>query len=210
MNSPNAFTAFSMTSADAIRLAAGLTIARFIAAPVIGALLLLAPVSVDSALLARSAALGVFVAASLTDWADGWIARRFNASTPLGAAMDHAADKVLTTATLIALSATIWPAYLAAVALVLIARDMLVAGLREGMAMTGRALPVDATGKWKTALLMLGLIAGLLEGVLMSWPPSGVADAAMAACHLGLGGALILSLWSAAVYVRRAVRPDAA
>lgn len=199
-----------MTSAEAVRLAAALTSLRLVAAPVIAMLLLLGGGEGEAALSARLIALGVFIVAALSDLADGWIARRFNAVTPLGAALDHAADKVLTTATLFGLAMTIWPPYLAAAAIGLLLRDFLVAGLREGLALSGRALPVDATGKWKTGLLMTGLSAALLEAVLRAWPPSGIADAAWLLSHIGILGALVLALISAALYVRRALRPNAA
>jgi CDP-diacylglycerol--glycerol-3-phosphate 3-phosphatidyltransferase len=196
-----------MTRAEAVRLAGALTVSRLVAAPLIAGLLLLAAAMPGLADGARLGALILFVLAALSDLADGWVARTFEAQTALGAALDHAADKVLTSAALIALSATVWPAHLTAVAVVLILRDLLVAGLREGLAQSGRALPVDAVGKWKAGLLMAGLIAALIETALLALPPSGVADAAYLATHVCLVAALALSLWSAAGYVARAFSP---
>jgi CDP-diacylglycerol--glycerol-3-phosphate 3-phosphatidyltransferase len=199
-----------MTRDEAVRFAGALTMARLALAPVIAGLLLWASAAPEAADGARLAGLILFVLAAVTDLADGWVARRFGAQTALGAALDHAADKVLTSAVLIGLSATVWPVHLAAVAIVLILRDVLVAGLREGLAQSGRALPVDTLGKWKAAALMAGLFFALLETALLAWPPSGVADGAYLAAHGCLVIALGLSLWSAGGYVRRALRPDAA
>lgn len=198
--------AISMTRPEAVRIAGLLTAIRFAAAPAVAGLLLLAAALPGIATPTRAAALALFVVAALTDLADGFIARRFDGVTPLGAALDHAADKALTSATLIGLAATLFPPYLAAVAMLLIVRDIAVAGLREGLALSGKALPVDATGKWKTGLLMAGLTAALLEAALLAFPLSGVADAAYVLTHIGLLGALCLALWSAGLYVMRATQ----
>jgi CDP-diacylglycerol--glycerol-3-phosphate 3-phosphatidyltransferase len=201
--------AISTTRSDAGRIAGLLTAIRFAAAPAVAGLLLIAAAFPGEAAIARSAALILFVLAALTDLADGFVARRFDAVTPLGAALDHAADKALTSAALIGLSATLFPPYLAALAVVVIVRDVGVAGLREGLALSGKALPVDPTGKWKTVLLMIGLIAALTEAALLAFPPSGVADVAFMLTHIGLIGALGLALWSGWLYLARALRPDA-
>lgn len=194
-----------MTSADAARLANMITVSRLLAAPVIAGLILYASSAPNDATTARVGALCLFIIAALSDFADGWIARRFNAVTSLGAGLDHAADKALTSAVLIALSATVWPTELAAAGMVLVVRDVAVAGLREGLASGGATLPVDGLGKIKTALLMVGLIAALLEAALIAWPKSGIADAAWLLAHLGIWGALVASLVSGVLYFRRAM-----
>jgi CDP-diacylglycerol--glycerol-3-phosphate 3-phosphatidyltransferase len=217
VNSPNASTASSMKSDDARQLAMALSVSRIIAAPIVGGLILFAAFNAQSETpsaglqsAARFVALGVFVLAALTDVLDGWIARKYNATTPLGAAIDHIADKALTSATLIACAATLWAPLMALVALLLVLRDVVIVGLREGLALSGRRLPVDQGGKWKTAFLMLGLFAALLDAALLGWPKSGIADAVYLGSHALLVIALALSLWTGVLYVRRAMRREAA
>jgi CDP-diacylglycerol--glycerol-3-phosphate 3-phosphatidyltransferase len=105
------------------------------------------------------AALVIFVLAALSDAADGILARKLNAVSTLGAALDHAADKVLTACVLIALAITSLSTDLIAAAILIIARDAAIGGIREGMALAGKALPVSKGGKLKTILVLAG--AGL-------------------------------------------------
>ena len=99
----------------------------------------------------------LFVLASMTDWLDGYLARKLNAVTPLGAALDHCADKVLIACVMLALAYAAFPMQLVIAAMMIIARDIAVAGLREGLSASGRALPVSWVGKWKAAAEMAGV-----------------------------------------------------
>ena len=198
-----------MTSADAAALARMLTIGRLVMAPIVAGLLFFAAAVPDMAAAARFWALALFALAAATDAADGYIARRFGAVSALGAGLDHAADKALTAAALVALAATVWPMELAIAAMALIVRDVAIAGLREGLAGSGADLPVDRWGKLKTILLMLGIGAAILEAALISFPRSGIADAAWFVAMIGVWGALGLSLWSAGRYFLQAMRVGA-
>lgn len=102
-----------------------------------------------------------FVIAALTDWLDGYLARKLDAVTPLGAALDHAADKVLITCMLVALAFAALPIGLVAASVLILGRDVAVAGLREGIAAQGKSLPVSQLGKWKAAAEMAGVGAFL-------------------------------------------------
>jgi CDP-diacylglycerol--glycerol-3-phosphate 3-phosphatidyltransferase len=142
-----------------------LTAFRIIAAPVIAGLVLWASTYLysDPYLAGFIYALTflLFVIAALTDWLDGYLARKLDAVTPLGAALDHAADKVLITCTLVALAFAALPIGLVVAAVLILGRDVAVAGLREGIAAQGKSLPVSQLGKWKAAAEMAGVGAFL-------------------------------------------------
>lgn len=108
------------------------------------------------------AALAVFVVAALTDWLDGWWARRFDRGSPLGRSLDPLTDKVLTGAAFIFLipvrEAGIAPWMVA----VVICRELLVTGLRGMVEATGRKFGADWFGKLKTVLQCATLIGALL------------------------------------------------
>ena len=128
-----------------------LTVARIFAVPVlIAAFYLPMPA-------AAWAAMAVFVAASVTDWVDGWLARRWNQMSDFGKVLDPIADKLLVAAALFMLAAfdrLSVPSVVAAIAI--LGREILVSGLREFLA--GRAsLPVTLLAKWKTTVQMAAI-----------------------------------------------------
>jgi cardiolipin synthase len=140
-----------------------LTLARVAIIPVIVALLYI------PAPWASWAALGIYVAAALTDWLDGVMARRMNEVSPLGRFMDPIADKLLVTAVIVALIAVERIGPLTALpALVILCREILVSGLREYLAEMNVAMPVSRLAKWKTAAQMLAL-AFLILGPAAPW-----------------------------------------
>jgi cardiolipin synthase len=130
-----------------------LTIARILAVPaLLGVFTVEGPV-------ARWIVVGLFVAASLTDYLDGWIARTWALESEFGRVMDPIADKLLVAAALLLLlSAENTP--LIAVGLILL-REILISGLREGLA--GRlVLPVSRLAKCKTASQMIAITVLLI------------------------------------------------
>jgi CDP-diacylglycerol--glycerol-3-phosphate 3-phosphatidyltransferase len=133
----------------------------------------------------------LFILASITDWLDGWLARKLDAVTPLGAALDHTADKVLIVCVLVALAYAALPLNLVAAAVLILGRDVAIAGLREGLSQSGRTLPVNQLGKWKAAAEMSGVAAflGFKAAAILFAPVSIV---------LGLDWAARILLWSAA------------
>ena len=173
-----------------------LTVFRIAMGPVVAALVLWAAsllhLDPQIAGLIYALALILFVLAALTDWLDGYLARKWNAVTPLGAALDHAADKVLITCALVALAYAALPMALVAAAVIILGRDVAVAGLREGISAQGKTLPVSQLGKWKAAAEMAGVGAYLAfqTAVLLSAPLS---------VMIGLDWAARLLVWSAAV-----------
>ena len=120
----------------------------------------------------------IFVAASLTDWLDGRIARSTNQVTRLGTLLDPVADKLLVAAALVSLVQVDMVA--AWMALVIIGRELAVTGLRGVALSMGVVVPASRLGKWKTVLQYVALTLLILErGVPAEFVPfhlvSGVA-----------------------------------
>lgn len=188
-----------------------LTIVRIVLGPVTAGLILCAAsVLYSDRLLAGfiyALAVILFVIASLTDWLDGYLARKLDAVTPLGAALDHCADKVLITCALVALAYASLPMDLVAAAVIILGRDVAVAGLREGLSAIGRSLPVSSLGKWKAAAEMAGVAAFLAfqAAALLNAPLDLVRGLWWAGRILIWTGAAI-ALISGAHYVAAAVR----
>lgn len=115
----------------------------------------------------KTTALIIFIVASITDWWDGWYARRHKLETSFGMLLDPLADKILTTAAFICFVEQ--PSYRAGVPLVqawmvllIVARDFLVTGLRLLAAKQGVVLQAEQVGKHKTASQMVAIILILL------------------------------------------------
>lgn len=113
----------------------------------------------------------VFAIAAVTDWLDGYLARKWQQSTPFGAFLDPVADKLMVAVALVLLvgehatqHASLW---LSIPATIIIGREIVVSALREWMAELGaRAhVAVSNLGKWKTAAQMLALV------ILLGNPP---------------------------------------
>ena len=111
----------------------------------------------------------LFVLVALTDWLDGWLARRLDMTSAFGAFLDPVADKFLVTAALLVL------VHLgrlhAFIALVIICREIAVSALREWMAHLGasRSVTVNAFGKAKTIVQMVAIPFLLFHGTLFGW-----------------------------------------
>ncbi|KAB2638777.1 MAG: CDP-diacylglycerol--glycerol-3-phosphate 3-phosphatidyltransferase [Verrucomicrobia bacterium] len=95
-------------------------------------------------------ALVAFVVAAISDWFDGYFARKYALVTPLGRLLDPVADKVLVCAAFVYLSAQgrcpVW------VTVLIVAREFLITGLRQIAIEAGQVLSSDHLGKWKTGL----------------------------------------------------------
>lgn len=112
-------------------------------------------------------ALVSFVIAAISDFVDGWLARKLGLVTPMGKLMDPLADKVLVGAAFIYLStrgvAPVW------VTVLIIAREFMVTGLRQIAMEAGQVLAADRLGKWKTGLQLTFCITCLLWFVCEPW-----------------------------------------
>lgn len=124
----------------------------------IGRLFLLPPMIVLFFIPANWAAwacLGIYVAGAVTDWLDGWIARRYGQTSEFGRFLDPVADKIFVVTVLLMLIAVDRVTGLWVVAvIVILTREFLVAGVREFLGPKNIALPVTGLAKWKTALQM--------------------------------------------------------
>jgi len=152
----------------------------------------------------------VFVAASVTDWLDGWIARRYGQYSDFGAFLDPVADKLMVSTALFLIVQGHPTAWMALWAAVIVGREIAVSALREWMAELGerRKVAVAALGKFKTIAQMVALTCLLYSvsptrpGVLHPTPWMG--DFVF---HVGdwlLAAAALLTLWSGLGYLRAA------
>ncbi|WP_178087612.1 CDP-diacylglycerol--glycerol-3-phosphate 3-phosphatidyltransferase [Methylacidimicrobium cyclopophantes] len=123
-------------------------------------------------------ALFLFALGSLTDWVDGWIARRNNLVSDLGKLLDPLADKILICAAFLALlERGIVPLW---AVVVIMAREFLVTGLRALIAARGEVLAAGPSGKWKTLAQMVYVLLVLTQ---------------MALAELGMGKWMSDRLW---------------
>lgn len=137
----------------------------------------------------------LFAFASITDFFDGYLARKWNAVTPLGTMLDPIADKLLVALMLVYLAVVTQMAFLP-IALILL-RELYISGLREFLALRSIPLPVSKGGKWKTAVQMVAILV-LYSSVALQQPR--VWDAGVALLWIST----ILALTSAAQYTRAA------
>ncbi|WP_136246898.1 CDP-diacylglycerol--glycerol-3-phosphate 3-phosphatidyltransferase [Halomonas borealis] len=168
-----------------------LTLARIVFIPLLVALFYL-PFSWS--MLAAGALFGL---ASITDWLDGYLARRWNQSTPFGAFLDPVADKLMVAVALALLIERYDASWLTLPALVIIGREIVISALREWMAEMGKrgSVAVSWIGKVKTALQMIALL--LLLGFAPGTPIAVIGIATLYA-------AALLTLWSMIQYLRAA------
>ncbi|MCL2504954.1 MAG: CDP-diacylglycerol--glycerol-3-phosphate 3-phosphatidyltransferase [Alphaproteobacteria bacterium] len=174
-------------------LANKLTLSRIIVIPVILAFMLV-PLVIPFVWAARWAAwiaLLLYTYACVTDWLDGYLARRNNTITKVGQFLDPIADKLLVAAIILVLvyskQSTILNTLLILLpALVILMREITVSGLREFLANTEVSVPVSRLAKWKTAIQMVAL--GFL--IIGDYAPYGIP-----ATIIG-----IIGLWIAAIF----------
>jgi len=106
----------------------------------------------------------IFIAAAITDWLDGYLARRNGQVSNFGKLWDPVADKLLVLAALLVLMA--WGKIGMVVVLVLMARELIIGGLRSTAATKGVVIAADKSGKLKTVVQFVAIILLLLE----DWP----------------------------------------
>ena len=99
--------------------------------------------------------LGIFLVAALTDWLDGWVARRWRQITTLGTLLDPVADKLLTSAAFISLvEMGFAPAWMV---VIIVGREFAVSGLRTVASSRGVTIAASVWGKYKTGLQVLAI-----------------------------------------------------
>jgi CDP-diacylglycerol--glycerol-3-phosphate 3-phosphatidyltransferase/cardiolipin synthase len=144
-------------------------------------------------------ATGLFVLAALTDWLDGYLARRMKQESAFGEFLDPVADKLIVAAALLVLlnmdRVQVW------VALVIIGREITISALREWMAQVGasKSVAVHMVGKLKTTAQLVAIPFLLFDGTLLGW-----LNAALIGTWL-IWVAAFLTLWSMFYYLQKAL-----
>lgn len=141
----------------------------------------------------------IFLLAALTDWLDGYLARRRQQVTTIGQILDPLADKLLITAALVSLvQLGVAPAWMAAI---IIGRELAVTGLRSFAQSRGIIMPASSLGKLKMVAEVVAVTL-LLVGAA-GWPRL------LALGHVALWGVVLLAVWSAFDYFREFTRATA-
>ena len=140
----------------------------------------------------------IFIVAAVTDWFDGFLARRWNETSAFGAFLDPVADKLMVAGALLVLVE--FYAINAVIAFIIIGREIAITALREWMAQIGasKSVAVSSLGKIKTMAQMVAIPMLLFNGRLF-----GVIDTAYWGNWL-LALAAILTVWSMFYYLRKA------
>jgi CDP-diacylglycerol--glycerol-3-phosphate 3-phosphatidyltransferase/cardiolipin synthase len=144
-------------------------------------------------------ATSLFIFAALTDWLDGYLARRMKQESAFGQFLDPVADKLIVAAALLVLlnmdRVQVW------VALVIIGREITISALREWMAQVGasKSVAVHMVGKMKTTAQLVAIPFLLFNGTLFGW-----LDAALIGTWL-IWVAAFLTLWSMFYYLQKAL-----
>ena len=141
----------------------------------------------------------LFIVVALTDWLDGYLARKLNQTSSFGAFLDPVADKFLVcSALLILLELGRVNAF---VALVIVGREIAISALREWMAQIGasRSVAVHMVGKLKTTVQMVAIPFLLYDGRLFGLIPTRAWSTWL------IYAAVVLTIWSMVYYLQKAV-----
>ncbi|MDB5733616.1 MAG: CDP-diacylglycerol--glycerol-3-phosphate 3-phosphatidyltransferase [Alphaproteobacteria bacterium] len=165
--------------------------------------------------VARLTAFAVFVIAGVSDWLDGFAARKLKAGSDFGRMLDPIADKVLVAVALMMLVAegtfrrvnpdtgdTAFSLLRLVPALIILSREILVSGLREYLAGTRVSVPVTAIAKFKTAVQMLAIGAMILTPLADTYVPGMTSMTYSALAYILLWVAAALTVYTGVVYFR--------
>lgn len=144
----------------------------------------------------------IFWFAAITDWFDGYLARKLNQTTAFGAFLDPVADKLIVAAALLLITHSYDNVWITVPAILLMSREIYISALREWMGQQGKQdlVKVSSIGKSKTMAQMLALIGLLSEmeyfmGIQIYWVSLG---------YILLYFSAVLSFWSMVVYTKAA------
>mgnify|MGYP006280374577 CR=1 FL=1 len=174
-----------------LTLPTALTLGRLVLVPVL-VLLFYLPFE-----WARPAAAIAFALGGITDWLDGYLARRLNQSSAFGAFLDPVADKIMVAIVLVMLVQANPYLWMALPAMVIIGREIVISALREWMAEIGQRahVAVSSVGKFKTIAQIAALLLMLYHAPVAGLPTF----------LIGVGllyVAALLTLYSMALYLR--------
>jgi CDP-diacylglycerol--glycerol-3-phosphate 3-phosphatidyltransferase len=175
-----------------------MTWARIAAIPFIVAVFYL-PEALMSLAEKNLAATVMFVLFALTDWLDGYLARRLNQASSFGAFLDPVADKFLVCACVLVLVHLQRTDVF--VALIIIGREIAISALREWMAQIGasKSVAVHMIGKVKTVVQMVAIPFLLFDGLLFGFVNTHAWGVAL------IWGAAVLTVWSMIYYLQKAL-----
>ncbi len=156
----------------------------------------------------------LYTLAAISDWFDGYLARKYNVCTKIGGVMDHIGDKLLVVNTLIMLTVMMPVWFIVVPVIIMIARELYISGLREFLGTQKIEMPVPkarfSMGKIKTTFQMISIAAFLLIfaiGTLIK--PNSDSRILMYMIYIlpqvgiyGLWLSLVASIWSATQYTR--------
>jgi CDP-diacylglycerol--glycerol-3-phosphate 3-phosphatidyltransferase len=151
-------------------------------------------------------AFGAFIVAAVTDFFDGWLARRWRAVSLVGAILDPIADKILVCGAILGLMAVQTPGVVIPGALILF-REFAVSALREVLAPRGIKLPVTFLAKAKTTLQLIALAALMFIWFWPVWRINARADHlkfALQSADALWAIAAVVTLWTGLDYARSA------
>lgn len=188
-----------------------LTIGRILTVPILMAGILALGLQKESWLANVPIVGGLFIAATATDWLDGYLARKWKVVSGFGRMIDPIADKLLVAGCLIALCIVAqgsWMFMYPAIAIIF--RDILVSGAREHASLTGKVMPPTKLAKWKTAFEMAAIAALIVWTVGLAVLPFAeavpqITQIAKMAGLTMLSVAAILSVYTGSLYLRAAV-----
>lgn len=156
----------------------------------------------------------LFLLGSISDWFDGYLARKYNVCTKIGGVMDHIGDKLLVVNTLIMLTVMMPVWFIVVPVILMVARELYISGLREFLGTQKIEMPVPkarfSMGKIKTTLQMISIAAFLLIFVISTMiTPNTDSRTLMYLIYtlpyIGIWGlwlSLVASLWSATQYTQ--------
>lgn len=141
----------------------------------------------------------MFALGAITDWLDGWIARKYNLTSAFGAFLDPVADKLTVTITLFLLVQADPSILMAVVCSIIVGREITISALREWMAEIGerKHVRVAMLGKIKTIVQMVAIVILLARLPKVGLPMYQFGQGLLIA-------AAVLTIWSGAVYIRAA------
>ena len=153
----------------------------------------------------------LFLLAAISDWFDGFLARKYNVCTKLGGVMDHIGDKLLVVNTFIMLAAMMPVWFVVVPIIIMIARELYISGLREFLGTQKIEMPVPkarfSMGKIKTTLQMITIVAFLLLFAIAATMPNSDSRTMVwlieVLPYIGMWGtwlSLFASVWSATQY----------
>lgn len=188
-----------------------LTVGRILVIPILMAGILALGMRTESVLASFPIVAGIFIAATATDYLDGFLARRWKVVSGFGRMIDPIADKLLVAGCLIAIMIVAQGAWLFTIpATAIIFRDILVSGAREHAALTGRVMPPTKLAKWKTACEMAAIAALIVWVFGTSALPideavPSITEGARTVGLVLLWLAAVLSVYTGSLYLRAAV-----